>query len=1506
MKRFLKWAGWILASPIILFVTLTILLYIPPVQDLAVRAVTAYVEDKTGCDIQIERLRITFPLDLDLQKMTVVDAESDTILDTRSLIVDLDMTRIFRLRVGVDAVELDGTRFNIKELIPTAQIKGSIEQLRLDAHDIELSENRVHICDALLEGADIEVALRDTIVPEEEEEEPTQWVIDFDRARIMNSKVKVTMAGDTLSYLAALRGLDVERGHLELGPSIYEIAGVSIEANKLAMNDATAEAPLEIDNVTLKMRDVYVATEPLSISLPSIELRTPTSYLTASADANLLRLGLGFEDAVTLQLNTELSRSDILAAAAPYLPSEVVDAWPEQPLKLSLEAAANSKKVTLRRIDASIDGALALDLSGRYYLDSLAVSSVNFGLQTTNIDWLRPLAGGALDGITLPPMALEGVASACASTYGLTAKLNEGDGEVGLRARIDTEGAMSYEADLDVHDLNIKHFLKDDSLGVLTATASLRGAGTDWLDRSTVFNGRIDVARLDYGRSTDLGGTGLEAQLANGRGHMHIESDNKLLRMSADLDAVISRRISDLTFGVDLSAADMYALGISSEPLSTSMCLHVDGRTNLSDRHSIDGTITDIILLTPDSIFRPEDMDVRLLLRPDTTMAYAKSGDLFLLLRGRAGYERLLSQLERCADEVGRQLKNRRVDMYELTHHLPQMDLRIMSGQHNPFHDILAHEGYDFETMRLNINLDPFKGVNGSGLVTHLNTGTMFIDTIDVGLQQPDAKNLLLKARVHNDRRNPQFTFDARMDAMLNDSLATASLSYLDERGRTGVRLGLQAFITDAGYLFHVEPLNPIVAFRQFHLNDSNYVLLGHGGRIDADIDLLADDGTGLKLYSTPNSDALQDLSVSINRLNMGELTAVLPYFPRMTGFMHGDAHLVQTEDNMSISADLNVNDMTYEGAPLGEVGIQAVYLPNADGSHLIDGSLLQAGTSVAEFTGVLIPTDKDTHLNVEATLERLPLSMANGFISDGTYGLNGFADGELSVSGTTDSPLVNGVIRTDSMQFVSDIYSLALLFANQELTVNNSAVHLDRIPVYSGGDKEKALIIDGDIDFSDLDHIGLELDMAAKDYALINAKRSSRALVYGKMFIDFTARLRGTLDNLNMFGRMNILGNTDLTYVLDDSPLTVEDQLSELVTFVDFTDSMRVFTEESQHMDNLTMMMNVQIDDAAHLHVQLSPDRQSYVDVEGGGNLNLSYTPEKEDLQLNGRYTINTGTIKYTMMVIPLKEFNIRSGSYLEFRGPMLNPTISLSATERMRTTVTQNEQPRSVNFNVGMNVSQTLEKMGLEFTLEAPEDMTIQNELAAMTTEQRSRLAVTMLATGMYITDASSLSGSGGFSGQNALNSFLQSQISNIAGKALKSVDISMGVESGTTSSGATTTDYSFRFAKRFWGNRISVIVGGKVSTGQEAENTGLSIVDNVSLEYRLDKAGTRSVSLFYDKNFESLLDGEIIEMGAGLIMRRKSNHLKDLFLFRTPKEDTMLMPMKKKENEGDDAKQ
>ena len=194
----------------------------------------------------------------------------------------------------------------------------------------------------------------------------------------------------------------------------------------------------------------------------------------------------------------------------------------------------------------------------------------------------------------------------------------------------------------------------------------------------------------------------------------------------------------------------------------------------------------------------------------------------------------------------------------------------------------------------------------------------------------------------------------------------------------------------------------------------------------------------------------------------------------------------------------------------------------------------------------------------------------------------------------------------------------------------------------------------------------------------------------------------------------------------------------------------------------------------------------------------------------------------------------------------------------------------------------------MGLEFTIEAPEDMSVQNELASVTAEEKNKLAVALLATGMYL----SSSNSRGFSTTNALNNFLQNEINNIAGKAVSTavnVDMNVGMEQTRRDDGTTRTDYSFKFTKRLFSDRLNVVVGGRVNAdGNRGENESGAYIDDISLEWRLDNGGTQYIRLFHDKNYDHLVEGELVENGAGVLLRKKLDNLSELFIWKKKQQD------------------
>lgn len=237
------------------------------------------------------------------------------------------------------------------------------------------------------------------------------------------------------------------------------------------------------------------------------------------------------------------------------------------------------------------------------------------------------------------------------------------------------------------------------------------------------------------------------------------------------------------------------------------------------------------------------------------------------------------------------------------------------------------------------------------------------------------------------------------------------------------------------------------------------------------------------------------------------------------------------------------------------------------------------------------------------------------------------------------------------------------------------------------------------------------------------------------------------------------------------------------------------------------------------------------------------------------------------------------------------MNPKLNITATERTKANVAnESGGSRSVLFDCGVVITKTLNDMGLEFIIDAPEDQTISGELTTMSKEERGKVAVAMLTTGMYLADTNTSA----FSMNSALSSFLQSEINTIAGSALKTLDLSLDIDNSTDASGTMHTDYTFKFAKRFFNNRLRIEIGGKVSSGASDAMGGQSqsFFDNVTMEYRLNQDATKNLKLFYNQNVYDWLEGYTGEYGVGFVWRKKLNSLLDVFSI-WKKEQPMLMP-------------
>ena len=118
MKKTVKWIGIAVITPLLLFIILAVLLYLPPVQNWAVQKVVAVASEKTGMEITVEHVSLVFPLDLGIEGFRMLHQNdsvkdvTDTIADVRKLVVDVRLLPLLKKRVVIDELSLHQAKVN--------------------------------------------------------------------------------------------------------------------------------------------------------------------------------------------------------------------------------------------------------------------------------------------------------------------------------------------------------------------------------------------------------------------------------------------------------------------------------------------------------------------------------------------------------------------------------------------------------------------------------------------------------------------------------------------------------------------------------------------------------------------------------------------------------------------------------------------------------------------------------------------------------------------------------------------------------------------------------------------------------------------------------------------------------------------------------------------------------------------------------------------------------------------------------------------------------------------------------------------------------------------------------------------------------------------------------------------------------------------------------------------------------------------------------------------------
>ncbi|MDE6416290.1 MAG: translocation/assembly module TamB domain-containing protein, partial [Duncaniella sp.] len=353
IQRIFKIAAWTVAGVIGLILLVSVLLYVPWVQDFARRIAVSKVEESTGMKVDIGYLRLKFPLRLSAADVEIIQATGDTLLQAGSLDVNVKLMPLLKGKVDVDEAMVTSAFFGLGNRDSVMMLRARIDTIAISGVDVDLKNSSIAVTSGDVKRPDVYMRLLpDTTVAKPDTAASTPWLINAGKLDIADLTYRMEMLPTIDSLGCKLTAASLTDAVIDMGA--HRIHGKSLAIDSVSAAyiypapSADASAVTPVDTVT-----VETASEPWTITADRLSL-TGRRAVYALKDARPLPgLDMNYIDVsdITIEIDSFYNRGSAIT-------------------------------VPLRRLSATERCGLGLIASGTFEMDSAAMRARAFSIET--------------------------------------------------------------------------------------------------------------------------------------------------------------------------------------------------------------------------------------------------------------------------------------------------------------------------------------------------------------------------------------------------------------------------------------------------------------------------------------------------------------------------------------------------------------------------------------------------------------------------------------------------------------------------------------------------------------------------------------------------------------------------------------------------------------------------------------------------------------------------------------------------------------------------------------------------------------------------------------------------------------------------------------------------------------------------------------------------------------------------------------------------------------------
>jgi hypothetical protein len=649
---------------------------------------------------------------------------------------------------------------------------------------------------------------------------------------------------------------------------------------------------------------------------------------------------------------------------------------------------------------------------------------------------------------------------------------------------------------------------------------------------------------------------------------------------------------------------------------------------------------------------------------------------------------------------------------------------------------------------------------------------------------------------------------------------------------------------------------------------------------------------------TAPNS----PLNIQIDSLNIKPFVTLATQDSTLAGgTLNGLFKLTDFMNAPEFTGDLSINNFNLTQIPIGNLKVNAAN-ETPDRINVL-ASILGNNNDINLNGKYLLKQNKP--LDFTININKIGAKTVEAFSFGQLKNARGSLSGLLNLKGELSKPLLDGVIKFDTVSFSLAQLGAIYRIQNQPITFKNSVISFNKFIV--ADTLGKNMNINGSLSLQNVPNFNYKLNIDTQNFMVLNGSRKDNDFFYGKGFVDANLNIQGVGTKPAIEGNVKVKEESDITVLLPDREI----DKAETDGIVEFVNLKNPVVENSKKIDSSEVAttfdfaeeisLNIEVDDKSKLTIVVDELNGDNIKVKGNAQLNTGITPSGQPYIL-GLYELTSGSYDLSFQFLK-KEFTIKKGSTLLWTGDPMQAQVDITAVYKIEAEVpkavmtdkvtSKTKVPLEVQLKMSGNLSSPVIDFKVVVAENAPTDLIneIEKDGYLKNLEQNpiemNKQVFALLVLNKFLGEQSS----NFFSGINpeaiarqSVSKLLSDQLNLLAGDLIKGIKLDFNLNSTSMSTEAgnkARTDLKVGLSKAFLNDRLKIAIGRNFQLENSASAaTSTEIVDNISLNYSLSKDGRYLFSAYRKNQYQAILDGFVVETGVAFTLTLDYETFKELF--------------------------